>query len=235
MQAFLFSESAPRFGGEAADTEYQNLSPGDRGEAVMNLQRRLVQLGYANGNPNGQYGNATISAVQLYQQSNGMDVDGLASAWLQATLFSDNALSYAQAQGIQPAEPTPEPTPVGDTLYFNLAVGATGNAVQDLQNRLIQLGYTLTAALTGLFYGLILHPQADGKQRLIRVIIAQALVSLICFAGCNTLWAWQMGYGRSEAYIRTRLLVNAIAYPIYCLVLWLIWRYRKSLERAVRV
>lgn len=97
------------------------------------------------------------------------------------------------------------------------------------------LGYTLTAALTGLFYGLILHPQADGKQRLIRVIIAQALVSLICFAGCNTLWAWQMGYGRSEAYIRTRLLVNAIAYPIYCLVLWLIWRYRKSLERAVRV
>ena len=148
MQAFLFSESAPRFGGEAADTEYQNLSPGDRGEAVMNLQRRLVQLGYANGNPNGQYGNATISAVQLYQQSNGMDVDGLASAWLQATLFSDNALSYAQAQGIQPAEPTPEPTPVGDTLYFNLAVGATGNAVQDLQNRLIQLGYTLTATQT---------------------------------------------------------------------------------------
>ena len=151
MQAFLFSESAPMFGGEASDTEYQNLSPGDSGEAVMALQRRLVQLGYANGNPNGQYGNATISAVQLYQQSNGMDVDGLASAWLQATLFSDTALSYEQALGMQPvasAEPTPEPTPAGDTLYFNLAMGATGNAVQELQNRLIQLGYSLTATQT---------------------------------------------------------------------------------------
>ena len=151
MQAFLFSESAPKFGSESADTEYQNLNPGDSGEAVMNLQRRLVQLGYANGNPNGQYGNATISAVQLYQQSNGLDVDGLASAWLQATLFSDAALTYEQTQGLNPsatAEPTPEPTPSGDALYFNLALGATGTAVQDLQNRLIQLGYTLSASKT---------------------------------------------------------------------------------------
>lgn len=151
MQAFLFSDSAPRMGGETADTEYQNLSPGDSGEAVMNLQRRLVELGYANGNPNGQYGNATISAVQLYQQANGMDVDGLASAWLQAQLFSNTARTYAETQGALPissAEPTPEPTPQGDTLYFNLALGATGNAVQELQNRLIQLGYTLTANST---------------------------------------------------------------------------------------
>lgn len=151
MQEFLFSDSAPKFGGETSGTEYQNLNPGDSGEAVMALQRRLVQLGYANGNPNGQYGNATISAVQLYQQANGMDVDGLASAWLQATLFSDTALTYEQAQGIQPvasAEPTPEPTPEGDTLYFNLALGATGNAVQELQNRLIKLGYTLTPTQT---------------------------------------------------------------------------------------
>ena len=95
-------------------------------------------------------------------------------------------------------------------------------------------GYTLTAALTGLFYGLLLHQQAEGKARVLRVLAAQALVSLICFAGLNTLWAWQMGYGRSEAYIRTRLLVNLVAYPIYCLVLLLIWRYRKNLERAVR-
>lgn len=150
MQEFLFSESAPQFGGESADAEYQNLSPGDSGEAVLALQRRLVELGYANGNPNGQYGNATISAVQLYQQLNGMDVDGLASAWLQATLFSDTALSYAQTQGIQTADAdaSPEPTQSGDTLYFNLALGATGNAVQELQNRLIELGYTLTASKT---------------------------------------------------------------------------------------
>ena len=95
------------------------------------------------------------------------------------------------------------------------------------------LGYTLTAALTGLFYGLFLHAPAEGKKRLIRVIAAQALVSLICFAGLNTLWAWQMGYGRSAAYVQTRLIVNAVAYPIYCAVLMLILRYRKTLERVI--
>ena len=95
-------------------------------------------------------------------------------------------------------------------------------------------GYTLTAALTGLLYGLFLHKPAEGKRRVVFVLIAQALVSLICFAGLNTLWAFLMGYARTSQYIITRLVVNAVAYPIYTLVLLLIWRYRKNLERAVR-
>ena len=149
MQDFLMSDEAPRLGEGGNDTEYQNLNPGDRGEAVLALQRRLVELGYASGNPNGQYGNATISAVQLYQSSNGMDVDGLASAWMQAMLFSPNALTYDQAMGIEAANTpgpvaTPEPTPAGEQLYFTLALGSTGNAVAELQNRLIELGYTLS-------------------------------------------------------------------------------------------
>ena len=154
MQDFLMSDSAPEFGAESGATDYQNLNPGDSGQAVMNLQRRLVELGYASGNPNGQYGNATISAVQLYQQVNGMDVDGLASAWMQATLFGQDALTYAQAQGIidaanpsQAPEATEAPD-LGDTLYFNLSEGATGNAVGELQQRLSQLGYVVTVTKT---------------------------------------------------------------------------------------
>ena len=146
MQEFLMSASAPAFGEESA-TAYKNLSPGDSGDAVMNLQRRLVELGYANGNPNGKYGNATISAVQLYQALNGLEVDGLASAWMQSMLYSEGARTYQEIQGIQPApsaEPTPEPTEVADTLYFNLSVGSTGNAVERLQTRLQSLGYTVT-------------------------------------------------------------------------------------------
>ena len=95
-------------------------------------------------------------------------------------------------------------------------------------------GYTLTAVMTGLFYGLFLHRPAEGRAQLIRILLAQLLVSLICFAGLNTLWTWMMGYGRSQQYVITRLTVNAVAYPIYCFVLWLIVRYRKPLERAVK-
>ena len=43
-----------------------------------------------------------------------------------------------------------------------------------------------------------------------------------------------MGYARTSQYIVTRLTVNAIAYPVYVLVLYLLCRYRPVLERAVK-
>ncbi len=169
MQEFLLSRNAPAFGGEAAISAYQNLNVGDSGEAVMNLQRRLVELGYANGTPNGEYGQATISAVAFYQQCNGMEPDGLASVWLQTVLFSDDALTYEQTQQgaatfdetaedaeddtiQQPedaqdaAQAAVESPADADTLYFNLVMGSTGTAVTALQNRLMDLGYLDSAS-----------------------------------------------------------------------------------------
>lgn len=162
MQEFLLSEGAPAFAGEVTVADFTNLNVGDSGEAVMNLQRRLVELGYANGTPNGEYGQATINAVAFYQQCNGLEPDGLATAWLQSMLFSRTALTYEQSQrnlngfDSSTAEPeqtapdggegeaSPEATPSPgdtDTLFFNLVVGSTGNAVTALQNRLVELGY----------------------------------------------------------------------------------------------
>ena len=92
-------------------------------------------------------------------------------------------------------------------------------------------GYTLTALLTGLFYGLLLHKK---EIKWGRAALAQALVSLVCFAGLNTLWAYVMGYARTSQYIVTRLTVNAVAYPVYVLVLLLVLRYRKVLEQAIK-
>ena len=91
-------------------------------------------------------------------------------------------------------------------------------------------GYTLTALLTGLFYGLFLHKAGFSWGRL---LLCQLLVSLVCYAGLNTLWAYTMGYGRSVQYMTTRLTVNAVAYPVYVGVLYLTVRYRKTLERVV--
>ena len=157
MQTFLLSDRAPALGEESAVAEYENLNVGDSGEAVMKLQRRLVELGYANGTPNGKYGNATISAVQLYQQANGLDADGLASAWLQSMIYSDDALTYEDTQrGFESLHPDDEETeaaaePENDTLYFNLTLGATGNAVTDLQARLVALGYLEDENASGVY------------------------------------------------------------------------------------
>ena len=170
MQDFLLSSSAPAQGGSVEVSDYEDLAPGDSGDAVLALQRRLVELGYADGTPNGKYGPATISAVTFYQQCNGLEEDGLATAWLQSVLFSSRALTYDQTQmlsdgfsgqsaeetsgqteeqgfseqAVQPEE-TPEaeetPEPDTDMLFFNLTPGSTGSAVMSLQNRLVELGY----------------------------------------------------------------------------------------------
>lgn len=92
-------------------------------------------------------------------------------------------------------------------------------------------GFTLTAILTGLIYGLFLHPE---KVSAWRILLCQLLVSLFCYAGLNTLWTYLMGYARTAQYIITRLTVNAVAYPIYSFVLYLLLRYRKTLERAIQ-
>ena len=170
MQDFLLSSSAPAQGGSVEVSDYEDLAPGDSGDAVLALQRRLVELGYADGTPNGKYGPATISAVTFYQQCNGLEENGLATAWLQSVLFSSRALTYDQTQmlsegfggqsaeettvpveeqdfAVQEAQPetTPEPEetpePETDMLFFNLTPGSTGSAVMSLQNRLVELGY----------------------------------------------------------------------------------------------
>lgn len=92
-------------------------------------------------------------------------------------------------------------------------------------------GYTLSAVLSGLFYGLFLHKP---HVSLWRIALGQLLVSLVVYAGCNTLWAYVMGYGRTWQYVVTRFTVNAVAYPVYVLILYLMMRYRKSFERAVK-
>ena len=157
MQEFLLSDRAPAYSTASEIASYRDLGPGDTGDDVMDLQNRLVELGYANGTPDGNYGNATISAVSFYQQCNGLEPDGLASAWMQSVLYSDSALTLEQAQaaaemaaeGDAPDDAeTPEETPVdsGDALYFNLTVGANGNAVMSLQNRLVELGFLDSAS-----------------------------------------------------------------------------------------
>ena len=92
-------------------------------------------------------------------------------------------------------------------------------------------GYTLSAVLSGLFYGLTLHKQ---NASVWRIALGQLLVSLIVYAGCNTLWAYMMGYGRSMQYVVTRFTVNAVSYPVYVFILYLMMRYRRTFERAVK-
>lgn len=121
-------------------------------------------------------------------------------------------------------------------MLFGPIPGMMVGAVSDILGALLSgaeffPGFTLTAILEGLFYGLFLYREnANWKH----VLIAQALVSVICFAGLNSLWVYLMGYGRSAGYLWTRILVNIVAYPIYSGIILAVQHYRKPLEQAIR-
>ena len=81
------------------------LNTGAQGQMVTDLQTRLQALGYYTGKIDGDYGNGTKNAVQLFQQVNGLDADGIAGQKTLAALYSDSA--------------KPKPAPV-DTLAGNI-------------------------------------------------------------------------------------------------------------------
>ncbi|MGE5275138.1 MAG: peptidoglycan-binding domain-containing protein [Verrucomicrobiota bacterium] len=56
------------------------LGPGDRGPAVVTLQRALAALSFATGPPDGTYGGVTKAAVVDFQQSNNLTPDGVVGA-----------------------------------------------------------------------------------------------------------------------------------------------------------
>ena len=146
MQNLLYSDNAPRYTAPApvetpvptqAPTEapvvtntpapsgYQALEPGDSGDLVAAMQRRLKELGYFNGNVVGNYKDLTTAAVKRFQATMGWNQDGVASSALLEALYSASA-------------PTYDPTVYG---YIGLVSGNTGSAVTAMQQRLIELGW----------------------------------------------------------------------------------------------
>ena len=65
------------------------VSQGDEGDFVLNLQRRLIELGYWVGEPDAKYSSLTTQAVMAFQKYNSMERTGKAD---QATV---DALSLA--------------------------------------------------------------------------------------------------------------------------------------------
>ena len=65
--------------------------PGDRGDAVRKVQKRLIALGYLSGSADGDYGNMTKKAVKAFQQRNGLNVTGSVNSNTLAKLNSSSA------------------------------------------------------------------------------------------------------------------------------------------------
>ena len=111
--------------GSNSPISYSSLRPGDSGTAVRNLQYTLYELGYYDGNMDGDYGQTTSDAVRAFQIQNNLSVDGIAGSDTLAKLYSSEARAAKEAS----------------TEYETVRPGATGDIVYQIQDCLKQMGY----------------------------------------------------------------------------------------------
>lgn len=106
---------------------YTTLMEGMTDPSVPAIQQRLMDLYYMGADETTDYfGPQTSQAIRYFQRKHGLAVDGAAGPETQALLFSDQAKQYT------------------------MALGADGADVQNLQERLKELGYPISEA-TGYF------------------------------------------------------------------------------------
>lgn len=76
---------------EADDTPYETLQQGDQNEEVLDMQKRLDELGYLDVEYDGHYGEYTAGCVREFQRVNGLEETGIADAATQRKLYSKSA------------------------------------------------------------------------------------------------------------------------------------------------
>ncbi len=120
---------------------------------------------------------------------------------------------------------------------FGPSVAALQGAVADLYVALFFPkgayfpGYTFSAALGGMLYGLFFYKRGINWRR---ALCAKGLVNLVINIGLNTLWLSLTGGKAMAVLLPARILKNAVLLPIEVLVLVLIGRALRSLPARLR-
>ncbi len=125
-QSLLYSENAVRASNESGGGNVNTsavLRYGSEGAEVTTLQNKLIELGYLSGTADGKFGTSTKKALADFQKSNGLTRDGIAGSKTMEALFGSN----------------PKTNMVSTNKL--LKKGDVSEAVKELQNRLITLGY----------------------------------------------------------------------------------------------
>ncbi|MGK0276391.1 MAG: peptidoglycan hydrolase-like protein with peptidoglycan-binding domain [Ilumatobacter sp.] len=139
----------------SAVNEFVGLKSGARGPLVKELQEKLIASGTAvRGGADGDFGNATKSALIAFQRLNSLPDTGVVSqqeadllklGTPAAAAVTTTPSVVAPATASEPAVATPS------NPYVGLAVGARGPLVKDLQQKLIDAGMVVSGGPDGVF------------------------------------------------------------------------------------
>lgn len=164
---------------------FAKVEKGMSGVEVQSIQYMLIDSGYLSGGADGQFGSGTESAVKRFQSEHGLDADGIVGQQTVAALA--RADSSATAAVIQ--------------------LGARGDSVTDIQNRLSSNGYD-TKGIDGVY--------GDGTANAVRAFQTAAGIDATGVVDVRTQRAiYALGNGNSSSSAssyRQRLVMDATAY-----------------------
>lgn len=136
----VLDSSATYTGDYGEGAIYSQLKRGDTSTAVSDMQTRLAELGYYKGGISGIFDEETEDAVKLFESGYSIMQTGIATAALQAKMFSDDAMLYGSDEYRKTVE----------SYYVKLEMDDTGSNVIALQRRLQELGYPIEE-ITGVY------------------------------------------------------------------------------------
>lgn len=131
-------------------------------------------------------------------------------------------------------------------MLFGPVVGMTAGFCTDVLGYLVNQGggfyfpgYTLTAIVGGLIYGLWLYQPGRARVRMlsgegrlgriVRVIGAKASINLFCNICLNTLWLTMTGGKALSLLLPARALKNVLLLPFECVLLFFVTEFALSI------
>ncbi len=131
-----------------AEDAFETLEKGSKGESVLQMKRRLRELGYfSTDDLNDEYNSYAVKALKQFQTRNALEATGVFTQEVRDALYADSAIG---ANDPTPS-PTPMPTPDPNAPFEMLAKGSRGEAVLLMKQRLYELGYFSTDNLSDSF------------------------------------------------------------------------------------
>ncbi len=126
MQRELYSETARAYGSTSVSDVNQSLNVMNSSD-VAQIQSRLIELGYLSGEITGEDDAATQLAIKLFEEACGQLPSGAVNTSILTLLQSGRAPGFDTLSG----------------KYSNLIEGSSGEEVQRMQERLVELGFAM--------------------------------------------------------------------------------------------